>query len=163
SGVLIVIDELGKLLEYSALHPERSDIFVLQELAEAAQDRNRMLFVMTALHQSFDQYAQRLSRGDREEWMKVQGRVEDMAFQEPTEQILQILRSMFSEKSDFRLHQEMEELGTQLGERAWELELWPTSDKFEAVALLRDILPLHPIVALTLGSVFRRFGQNERS
>src|SRR5262249_15246722 len=36
SGLLLIVDELGKFLEYGASHPEQGDVFVLQELAEAA-------------------------------------------------------------------------------------------------------------------------------
>ena len=35
-GLLLIIDELGKLLEYAASHPDDGDVFILQELAEAA-------------------------------------------------------------------------------------------------------------------------------
>jgi hypothetical protein len=35
-GLLLVIDELGKFLEYAASRPEEGDVFVLQALAEAA-------------------------------------------------------------------------------------------------------------------------------
>src|SRR6266853_6191786 len=30
TGLLVILDELGKFLEYAALHPERQDIFLLQ-------------------------------------------------------------------------------------------------------------------------------------
>ena len=33
-GLLLIIDELGKLLEYAPLHPDRGDLYVLQSLAE---------------------------------------------------------------------------------------------------------------------------------
>lgn len=36
SGVLLIIDEMGKLLELAALQPDREDVFILQRLAEAA-------------------------------------------------------------------------------------------------------------------------------
>ena len=36
AGILLIIDELGKFLEYGADQPEQGDVFVLQELAEAA-------------------------------------------------------------------------------------------------------------------------------
>ena len=91
-GLLIVVDELGKLLEYAATHPTVSDIFVLQELAEATKRKSdHPIFLITVLHQAFDRYIERLGRTQKEEWMKVQGRFEDIAFQEPTEQILRIL------------------------------------------------------------------------
>ena len=34
TGILITLDELGKFLEFSALHPERQDVYLLQQLAE---------------------------------------------------------------------------------------------------------------------------------
>jgi hypothetical protein len=57
-GLLIVIDELGKFLEYSARH-ESNDIFLLQILAEATYNNNILLFVL--LHQSFEQYGKNLN------------------------------------------------------------------------------------------------------
>src|SRR5215467_208237 len=35
-GLLLILDELGKYLEYAALRPEAQDVFLLQRLAEAA-------------------------------------------------------------------------------------------------------------------------------
>ena len=57
TGLLVVIDELGKLLEYAALHPQNSDIFLLQELAEATRKIDTPFFLMTILHQAFERYA----------------------------------------------------------------------------------------------------------
>ena len=60
SGIVIVIDELGKFLEYEARHYGANDIFLLQALAEhacAGSDCNLLLFV--TLHQSFEQRRQR--------------------------------------------------------------------------------------------------------
>ena len=47
--------------------------------------------MLTILHQAFEQYAQRLATSQREEWAKVQGRFEDVAFVEPTEQVLRLI------------------------------------------------------------------------
>jgi hypothetical protein len=162
-GILLVIDELGKLLEYSTIENDSSDIFILQELAEAANDPKRNMFVVTALHQAFDQYASRLAREDREEWLKIQGRYEDVAFQEPNEQILHILKGIFTEKAGLESHELMSSVGTRLAQKAYSLGLCGNLDEELAVSLLRNTTPLHPLVSLTIGSVFRRFGQNERS
>ena len=35
-GIIIIVDELGKLLEHAALQPEESDLHILQEMAEAS-------------------------------------------------------------------------------------------------------------------------------
>ena len=67
-------------------------MFVLQSLAEfAARSEDTPLFLLTILHQAFEQYAQRLGQSQREEWAKVQGRFEDVAFMEPTEQVLRLI------------------------------------------------------------------------
>ena len=67
-------------------------MFVLQSLAEfATRSGETPLLLLTMLHQAFEQYAQRLEQSHREEWSKVQGRFEDVAFIEPTEQVLRLI------------------------------------------------------------------------
>ena len=156
TGLLLVIDELGKFLEYAAQAPARGDVFVLQTLAEfATRSTQTPLFLLTILHQAFEQYAHRLAKPQREEWAKVQGRFEDIAFVEPAEQILRLIGSAIQntsigEKENLSLHIESDLKPSQLSE-----------DEFNQ--LLRNCLPLHPTVALIIGSIFRRFAQNERS
>ena len=94
TGLLLVVDELGKFLEYAAQNPAHGDLFVLQSLAEfAARSEQTPLLMLTILHQAFEQYAQRLATSQREEWAKVQGRFEDVSFVEPTEQIIRLIGS----------------------------------------------------------------------
>ena len=158
SGLLLVIDELGKFLEYAAESPAEGDVFVLQTLAEFASRSERTpLFLLTILHQAFEEYAKRFARSQREEWSKVQGRFEDIAFVEPTEQILRLIGSAIQK--------------TTLGKKeppsfrgGIASDLKPQHlDSSDFHQLLRNCLPLHPIVALAVGSIFRRFAQNERS
>lgn len=162
-GILLVIDELGKLLEYTAINPEKSDIFLLQELAEATKTFEVPFFLITILHQAFERYADRLGRHERVEWMKVQGRFEDLAFQEPNEQVLHILKSAFEINNELKEAKELLKYGEELGERSFELGLCGRFKKTACSNLLKSCMPLHPTVALTLGHIFRRFGQNERS
>ena len=155
-GLLLVIDELGKFLEYAAHSPAQGDVFVLQTLAELASRSDRTpLFLLTILHQAFEQYANKLAKSQREEWAKVQGRFEDIAFVEPAEQILRLIASAIQntstgKKSHLSFPIEFELKPSQLSEQ-------------EFSQLLRNCLPLHPTVALVIGSIFRRFAQNERS
>ena len=156
SGLLLVIDELGKFLEYAAQSPAQGDVFVLQTLAEfATRSKQTPLFLLTILHQAFEQYAHRLAKSQREEWAKVQGRFEDIAFVEPAEQILRLIASAIQDKSV----REKEYLSVSI-----ESDLKPNqlADN-EFSGLLRNCLPLHPTVVLVIGSIFRRFAQNERS
>ena len=156
TGLLLVIDELGKFLEYAAQSPAKGDVFVLQTLAEfATRSEQTPLFLLTILHQAFEQYAHRLAKSQREEWAKVQGRFEDIAFVEPAEQILRLIgsaiqRTSIDQKENLSLPIEPDLKPSQLSDGEFD-------------RLLRNCLPLHPTVALVIGSIFRRFAQNERS
>ena len=156
TGLLLVVDELGKFLEYAAQNPEHGDLFVLQSLAEfAARSAPTPLLMLTILHQAFERYAQRLATSQREEWAKVQGRFEDVSFVEPTEQVIRLIgsaieRTVAIEKPNLSV--------------AIDLELKPRQlDTSEFMSLLENCLPLHPTVALIVSALFRRFAQNERS
>ena len=146
---------LGKFLEYAAQDPQ-GDVFVLQTLAEfATRSDQTPLFLLTILHQAFEQYASKAAKSQQEEWAKIQGRFEDIAFVEPTEQVLRLIGSAIERTSGD------EEINLSF---PTELELKPnqlTEDEFSE--LLRNCLPLHPTVVLVIDSIFRRFGQNERS
>ena len=87
AGVLLIFDEMGKPLEYTAAHPENSDIYLLQEIAEFANRSNQQRLVFIGvLHQSFDIYALKMDSTTQKEWQKIQGRFEDIGFQEPPTQ-----------------------------------------------------------------------------
>jgi len=62
SGILLVIDEMGKFLEYAALYPEQQDLYLLQQLAEmASRSGEAPFFIVNLLHQGFSAYASNLS------------------------------------------------------------------------------------------------------
>ncbi|GAI65305.1 unnamed protein product [marine sediment metagenome] len=78
-GIIIIVDELGKLLEHAALQPEESDLHILQEMAEAAsRSYEYPIWFITILHQEFSQYASRLGRRHQREWSKIQQRFFDV-------------------------------------------------------------------------------------
>ena len=156
-GLLLVIDELGKFLEYATQQPAQGDMFVLQTLAEFA-DRSAKtpLFFITILHQAFELYAERAGKSQQKEWAKVQGRFEDVAFSESTEQVLRLVGTALEKRSEI-VHKG--NLNT-----AIDLDLKPHQfEKNEYIHLLESCLPLHPTVSLLIGPLFRRFAQNERS
>ena len=155
-GLLLVIDELGKFLEYAAQYPTQGDVFVLQTLAEfATRSEQTPLLFLTILHQAFEQYANKFAKSQQEEWAKVQGRFEDIAFVEPTEQVLRLIGSAIERTSEDKV----ENLSLPN-----EFDLKPNQlNENEFNKLLKNCLPLHPIVALVIDPIFRRFAQNERS
>jgi hypothetical protein len=163
-GILLIIDELGKFLERGAINPEQGDIFVLQELAEAATRSPRPFLFLTILHQALDRYVEHMSPGRRAEWAKIQGRFEDVAFEERTEQQLRLLSHAIQhqgEDADVRLLRRQAKVFVQsaasLNIRVGSMAL------SEIQECLAACYPLHPLTALVLGPLFRQFAQNERS
>lgn len=164
TGLLIVLDEAGKALEYAARHPDRGDVHLLQELAEAADRSEQFPIVFCAvLHQSFERYAGRLPAADRNEWAKVQGRFEDVAFQEDADQILRLIgcavglsapdEAIRTSGGRKTLDRVAKVVCAQTGWHAKRLRV-----------LLEAALPLHPVTALALAPLFRaKLAQNERS
>ncbi len=99
-GFFLVLDELGKLLEYAAAHPANSDLYTLQSLAEFAARSARPFLILGILHQDFSLYADRLSGRERAEWDKVRGRFEDIAFEEPVDELLRLVAEARSQSPE---------------------------------------------------------------
>lgn len=163
-GILLIVDELGKFLEYGASNPEQGDVFVLQQLAEAATRSQRPFLFLTILHQSLDRYADHMSPSRRAEWAKVQGRFEDVAFEERTEQVLRLLTHAIGHKGSDSDLKAIRSQAKALAQKAIELGACSGSmNKAELQECLTSCYPLHPLTALILGSLFKQLAQNERS
>lgn len=155
-GLILFIDEMGKFLEAAA--QDGADIYVFQQLAEAAARSDGRLLIVGILHQAFEEYAHRLSREIRDEWAKIQGRFIDLAVNVAgDEQIDLISRAI---ESDYR----PKEPGP-LALTVARLARRERPAEAQRLALtLESCWPLHPAVACLLGPMSRRrFGQNQRS
>ncbi len=162
-GLLIVVDELGKLLEHATLDPGHGDVFYLQALAElAARSGDHPIGILTILHQAFEHYAARLCFLQQQEWAKVQGRFEDIAFVESPSTLLRLIGKAIK---PVQPHNGMTEVIGVEAKLAEDLGIAPQElVRREAAELLGRCAPLHPTVALVLGRLFRsRLAQNERS
>lgn len=161
SGLFIIVDELGKLLEFAASHPSESDLYVLQHIAEFATRAKQPVLFLTVLHQDFSGYATKLSSLERAEWDKVRGRFEDILFEEPTEEFLRLVAAARAEGKGTK---DVPADFAEICRRAVKLGLNPPGmSKSEFGELLSQSRPLHPLVSLLLGHIFRRLAQNERS
>jgi hypothetical protein len=163
-GVLLVIDELGKFLEFAAGDTERGDIFVLQLLAEASSgDAGVNLLLVTVLHQAFEQYAANLRPNLRAEWAKIQGRFEDVAYQAPPEEFTDLLAAAMVQSDDSAIMRFRTVAKAQAAE-AWQLGIAPQGlEKQEFIRRMQACAPLHPATVLALARLCRKFGQNQRS
>ncbi len=160
NGLLVIVDELGKCLDYAARGPGRADeVFLLQELAEAAsRSAAQPIVFVTLLHQALDRYARDLASEIRDEWAKVQGRFEDVAFLDAPGELLRLAGRTLQRRPN--LPAPSARRYDALADEAVALGLAPE----DQLRTLRDLAPLHPTVALLLPPLFRGpLSQNERS
>lgn len=155
-GLIIFVDEMGKFLEEVA--KGSLDVYFFQLLAEAASRSNGRLIVIGILHQSFEEYASRLSRSIRDEWTKIHGRFTDLPINTAgEEQIELIARAVTNDTGNSVDQDQIKAIG-----KCIRTNRPLVANSFED--RLAMCWPLHPVVSCLLGPISRRrFGQNQRS
>ncbi|GAB4543586.1 MAG: hypothetical protein Tsb0014_37280 [Pleurocapsa sp.] len=159
TGIFLIIDELGKNLEYAASDRGAEDLYLLQQLAELPRDEKHPIYILGILHQAFADYSQRLASIQRNEWSKIQGRFEDIPFTESAGQMMRLIGQAIDRTStDFHacaLHNQAQE---------WFARLEKIFEREELDAeVLEQVYPLHPLTALVLPTLCQRYAQNDRS
>lgn len=163
AGVLLIIDELGKLLEHASLRPDREDVFILQRLAELAARSGDQHFVLLALlHQGFHAYTERLPSTARHEWDKVAGRFEEIVFDQPLSHTAALVSGALN--IDTRRLPAGVQAAARSAARATAATGWLGGATTGAGTLdAAGLYPLHPTVLPVVVRFFARFGQHERS
>jgi hypothetical protein len=156
-GALVIIDEMGKFLEASALG-SGDDVYFFQQLAEAAARSEGRLVIVGVLHQSFAQYSARLGIDTRDEWAKVQGRYVDLPFVVASDEVVELIgRAIEAKERPPWMLDTSKAIAEAIRSRR------PAVGQNFAAAL-EACWPLHPAMAALLGPISKRqFGQNERS
>lgn len=163
AGVLLILDELGKNLEYVTRNPEQDDIFLLQRLAEeAARSADKPFVIVAMLHQGVAAYAASLDAAARREWDKVAGRFEEIVFAQPVEQSAALVAATLNVDTD-RLPDAIRKESEASMVAALKAGMYGSSAGSSAKDLGSRIFPLHPTALPILVRTMRRFGQNERS
>ena len=163
-GLLIILDELGKFLEFAAYHPDRQDIFLLQRLAElSTRSGKEPIFTIGLLHQGFNAYANQLSQSAQREWEKVAGRFDEILFDQPLDQITHLICSALN------VSQKLSPKGIE-SKAIRDMRTAATLGCYGAAPATASLVnaapglyPLHPTLVPVLVKLFSRFGQNERS
>lgn len=155
-GLIVFVDEMGKFLEAAA--QGTSDVYVFQQLAEAASRSGGRLIIVGVLHQAFEEYANRLSREFRDEWSKVQGRFIDLSVNTAGEEQIELISRAIEGQRKSALQ---EKLAVIVGKHIQDRRSGTSAHITDALA---QCWPLHPVTAALLGPISRRrFGQNQRS
>lgn len=155
-GLILFIDEMGKLLEAAARRG--ADIYILQQLAEAASRSDGRFVLVGVMHQTFEEYAHRLSHEMRDEWMKVQGRFVDLVVNTAGEEQIELISRAIESDACPKQHRSLASTVAGFMRRK------RTGEAVHLASTLEACWPLHPVVACLLGPISRRrFGQNQRS
>lgn len=163
SGVLLILDELGKNLEYAARHPDSDDVFLLQRLAEeATRSGARAFVVVVMLHQGVAAYASGLDSAARREWEKVSGRFEEIVYAQPTEQVTELVAATLNVDTR-RMPETLRKESDAAMATALRAGMYGASAPHSLLAMGPKIFPIHPTALPVLIRCMRRFGQNERS
>ena len=164
NGLLLIIDEAGKFLEYAAFYPDRQDIYLLQGLAEAAsRSGTSPLLVLVLLHQGVSAYSENLSQMQQREWEKIAGRYEELVWQYPIEQVAELVANALNTNLDVVAPQQIELARQGMLEGLTIRWFRASVEDTTLPALAPHFYPLHPTVLPPLVRFFSQFGQNERS
>lgn len=94
-GLLLIIDEFGKSLEYAA--SSGGDLYALQMLAELGETSGGRVTIICCLHQSFRDYLTGADSLVTSEWRKIQGRFQDLPFSPSLEEQLGLVSGLISD------------------------------------------------------------------
>lgn len=160
TGQLIVIDEFGKFLEYAAKENPEDELYFIQQLAEFANSPQLPILFITTLHQAFEDYALALNKTQKKEWDKVKGRLIEISFNEPVEQLLFLASERISQKS-FPCLMDLNQQKS-LFKVIQDADVFPMRDYF-SFEFAQKIFPFDILSASLTTIAFQRYGQNERS
>jgi len=151
----IVIDEMGKFLEYAAEFPSEGDVYILQQIAELAHRSNGKLVVVTIRHQGLLNYLSKLPTAYLNEWKKIQGRFHDLVHINSIDESIQILYDKFKQLHLPQYTSDLNELAA--------LEHNNQLSEVTTQNILNKNYGISPTLLLLIISFFKKHGQNERS
>lgn len=160
SGIIVIVDELGKNLEYCSQNQVTSDLYLLQQIAELPSgDKSPRLFFLGLLHQAFYDYSHGLATTQRNEWMKIQGRFEDIPFAESPSRLVHLIGDAIDRSGLDALRRR------QISQWAknWKGELSGLELGRMNISDIESIYPFHPLCALALPILCNKFSQNDRT
>lgn len=157
--LVLIIDEFGKFLEYINKTGNSDDLYLIQLIAEWANDAEKNIKFILTLHQDFSAYSNNLSQIEQNEWNKVKGRFKDLLFNEPIEQLIYFAsQSLNKYKVAPHLTKQFDELKSFIKTT----QLFSFKDeRFEELS--QNIYPLDWLSLHVLVNSLQRYGQNERS
>ncbi|AQH00424.1 hypothetical protein A9R05_15600 [Burkholderia sp. KK1] len=165
-GVLLLVDELGKFVEHAALSPAEGDLMALQQVAELACGNDEAsLFVIAMLHQHLNDYASGVGRASTDEWHKVSGRFDEVAFDEPVQRYAHFAAHALASSEALRSNNGVRRSARAAYRNAIADGVLNSAGDADRVlfANAERLYPLHPTALSAMAYIAKRMGQSERS
>lgn len=161
NGLLVIcIDEFGKFLEYASKHNPEKEMYFIQQIAEFVNDSNRNILLLSSVHQAIDSYSNDLTESQKNEWKKVKGRLCEITFNEPIEQLLFLASQYFSSK--YKAPKSYITYNENLNKLNQSNNCFSISEEYINY-IGNNLFPLDVFSAIILTYSLQRYGQNERS
>ena len=161
SGLLLLIDEMGRFVEHAATNIESEDPSIFQLLAEQSSGRARPdLAVVGFMHHRFADYVSGMGGWIEAEWTRSAERYEELSLGASTEQSLFMLGHAIEAKR--RRRPTVGRCAERIYGEAVDRGLF-AAPRDDVVGIAPNLYPLHPASVATVALAIRRFGQNERS
>ncbi|EOR93957.1 hypothetical protein ADIARSV_2791 [Arcticibacter svalbardensis MN12-7] len=157
-GLILMIDEFGKFLEYASVNGAEKELYFLQQIAEVFNNIEYEAAFITTLHQDFSAYAVELNNTQRNEWIKVKGRFKELTFNEPVEQLLLLASKTIAAQPN---QDNLEKIRYLIGIIS-DAKAFPLKDYFDQ-RTANSIYPLDLLSGSILALALQQYGQNERS
>ena len=155
-GLILIIDEMGKLLEHAVANDGDSNLYQL--LAEKATRSAGKFVFIGILHQTIQEYSSGRPQRQQKEWSKVQQRFIDISLNLNSSEQIELLSASISCSSVPIAH---DALCRRLVKYLREIKRAPPENLND---MLKSCWPLNPLTATCLGPISRRsYGQNQRS
>lgn len=165
-GVLLIVDEMGRWLEYAAETDSDVDASFFQSLAEVCggQTKGPPVAMLGILHQRFEDYTGgRRDRRSGLEWAKIAERFEDITFSQSFGHAAQLIARAIDVDPTALKRKGRGEALRAVYAQAEKLALLPWTAAESGLKQGTPLYPFHPMGLIAALTLFRRFGQNERS
>jgi len=159
--LVIVLDEFGKHLEYSAANEPEKEMYFIQLLTEFINNNDHNILFITVLHQNFDSYGESLTFHQRQEWNKVRGRLKELPFNEPVEQLITLAAQYITNSNRKYTERKFINFNT-VYEHITSSKLLPVKTEISK-KLAEQLLPFDLLGISVLTMALQKYGQNERS
>lgn len=155
--LFIAIDEFGKVLEHAAKSNPEEELYFMQKLCEVVNAPKRNILLLTTLHQNFSAYSRKLTTEQKNEWIKVKGRLQEIVFAEPIEQLLYLAAEHISTEYKYKVTNENFH---KIYHLAISRKFISSDFTFESACKL---YPMDTFAAYAVTRAIQKYGQNERS